>query len=574
MPSLLYGDGITLTPDPKAVYRTTGTWTASQNYSSATFNGHLFIKNPYGLTVGTMMVVQQGLGNVGIGTILPIGKLTVAQDVPVSNDLAQGQIMAVGATDPTKRLVLGYDTTNNLGYIQAGQSAVGFKTLALNPNDGNVGIGTTAPDQKLDVNGNIRTESGTLLLQRNLVDLAGRRNWTFQTETNVTGDLALQESASNTGINGTTRLEILSGGNVGIGTTDPQQKLDVVGLINTQGAAGGIQITKRGGSGAGIPVIYNPTGDDLRFYIGGDLMTIQNGGNVGIGTTIPSAKLSINERTGGQATYTGNLKIDDGAVNGPGVVGGIEILNGISGNGYGYKIYTNNSNDYLGIATRYNSATWTERLAISQINGNVGIGTTGPQGKLHVLGDDNVAIFDTSGAANTTKTLIDFRRSNSSKWGINLIATTNDLQLYDYSGTPGTRVTFQNGGNVGIGTANPSSRLEVKQGSVTVQFGVSAASYTVNGIPVISSTWSVLAYAGFITKVTSGTIAANTTLTINASDLGFSAIGIPMCGEMEGVNTAANSVRLKDTLTATSMQVFNADVINIKKFTCHVPGKL
>jgi hypothetical protein len=54
------------------------------------------------------------------------------------------------------QLNLGYDTTNNLGVIQPGHANVAFKNLALNPSGGNVGIGTTNPAARLDVNGEIK----------------------------------------------------------------------------------------------------------------------------------------------------------------------------------------------------------------------------------------------------------------------------------------------------------------------------------------------------------------------------------------------------------------------------------
>ena len=74
-------------------------------------------------------------------------------------------------------------------------------------------------------------------------------------------------------------------------------------------------------------------------------------------------------------------------------------------------------------------------------------------------------------------------------------------------------------------------------------------------------------------KVTSGNVAANTSVTITASALGWAVLGVPVCSELEGINTAANSVRVKDTLSATSFQVYNADVLNAKKFTCYVVGR-
>ena len=116
------------------------------------------------------------------------------------------------------------------------------------------------------------------------------------------------------------------------------------------------------------------------------VMTLQGTGNVGIGTTNPIAKLQIGSQAQSvPATYGGDLLIStaDGT-NGPQAVGGIEIASASSG--YGAKLYTHNSADYFGIATRYGSATWTERLVIKDQTGNVGIGTTSPSYTLQVNG--------------------------------------------------------------------------------------------------------------------------------------------------------------------------------------------
>ena len=127
----------------------------------------------------------------------------------------------------------------------------------------------------------------------------------------------------------------------------------------------------------------NDAGDDFTidtsaFVVEGDT------GNVGISTTGPAGKLQIGDFSAGEPTYPGYVRIIS-VGNGPEVANnGLEFGNSLSLNGYGYKLFTNNSSDYFGIATRYNSATWTERLVVNQLNGNVGIGTTGPDSKLHI----------------------------------------------------------------------------------------------------------------------------------------------------------------------------------------------
>jgi hypothetical protein len=107
---------------------------------------------------------------------------------------------------------------------------------------------------------------------------------------------------------GSSRVEamrILDDGNVGIGTTDPSNKLHVVGtdslLAQIQNTTDTARMVLNGGSGTGGDLIFKQNGtstwgiatigDDLHF-LGDDStlqyrMTLDNSGNVGIGTTVP-----------------------------------------------------------------------------------------------------------------------------------------------------------------------------------------------------------------------------------------------------------------------------------------------
>lgn len=106
-------------------------------------------------------------GNVGIGTnnnqhtIYPAAKLVVAKDVTLTTGHFAGdvgcQIQCTGATNIAQRLSLMYDTTLDIGLIQAQVAGTGTSSLCLNAAGGNVGIGDNlSPSYALDVTGAIR----------------------------------------------------------------------------------------------------------------------------------------------------------------------------------------------------------------------------------------------------------------------------------------------------------------------------------------------------------------------------------------------------------------------------------
>ena len=93
-------------------------------------------------------------GGVGIGTTDPSTLLEIQQNGNGS------QLMISGSSDPDKNLAIGYDTINNFSKLQSKDGVGSFTYLLLNPEGGNVGIGTTLPVQELQVAGDVYTSGG------------------------------------------------------------------------------------------------------------------------------------------------------------------------------------------------------------------------------------------------------------------------------------------------------------------------------------------------------------------------------------------------------------------------------
>jgi len=109
----------------------------------------------------------------------------------------------------------------------------------ISESGGLVGIGNASPTRTLDVNGEIRVGGGNIYMQRNLTDLAGRRNWAWGTETFNVGDVSLFVSTSNTAFPSVPVFTALSNANMGIGLPTPAAKLDVLGNGNFVASAVG-----------------------------------------------------------------------------------------------------------------------------------------------------------------------------------------------------------------------------------------------------------------------------------------------------------------------------------------------
>jgi hypothetical protein len=294
------------------------------------FGTHLWYNAPSG-TAGNAISFTQAMtldasGRLGIGTTSPDARLHLSGDFESIDAIRISSTFGTGRTYRIKTQggnadvlsILESESSNRLAFFgntEAGLATGGSTRLYVN-SSGNVGIGTTSPSNKLDVqNGSdfdIRLKDTSLggtvgiLLEANndfsgtsqafikaiLGGGNGQSTLIFGTATNV-GDTTASE-----------KMRILPNGNVGIGTTSPSYKLTLQGASNTYAASPSIAfydtvVT----ANARNWIVGNIATDYGSFNIASSTsqggvpetprLTITNTGNVGINKTNPGSKLSI-----------------------------------------------------------------------------------------------------------------------------------------------------------------------------------------------------------------------------------------------------------------------------------------
>ena len=385
-------------------------------------------------------------------------------------------------------------------------------TSFASDNNGNVGIGTTDPVNKLNVNGDIGYIG--VIGQGSIYGNTGNSSFsTMRLYDPATGYTTLNNQSYGYYFNtsGGTKVTILNGGNVGINVTNPNEKLHVDGNIRLDGSV------FFSSSSVFNKILLN--GTDMEIWSGAlfPSIDITSGGLLKFGAYALS----------GAGTPTKLLGVDGSGnvltTTASSIPGG-PYLPLTGGTLSGALNITQTTSDFIDL-TRDLATDQTWRQAISgagsfslydvtrgadvfvlNTSGNVGIGTTSPSRKLQVIGTDGVAKFYyNSSFTNAQYSVIDvgmmtsgtaadgFGPKISFRMGCNgydgyqtaTIGTkrsgadnTHDLTFAtSSSGSVSDKMIIKSNGNVGIGTTSPDDLLEI-EGSADVYARVH---YTGNG---------------------------------------------------------------------------------------------
>jgi hypothetical protein len=366
--------------------------------------------------------------------------------------------------------------------------------------DGNVGIGTTSPGAKLEVNGQVKITGGSPGAAKVLTsDASGLASW--QTPAaggdNLGNHIATQNIELNghwlSGDGGNEGVYVNNPGNVGIGTTSPSEVLDVNGNININSVykIGGATILSNtgienifAGEGAGASI----TAGYLNSAVGRKALYSNTGGNrnsaMGHEALYSNTTGNYNSAIGNEALYSNTTGNDNSAV-------GSHAL---------YSNTTGTSNSAMGMMALYSNTTGNYNSAMGMMalysntdgNDNSAVGSRALY--YNTTGNDNSAIGSWALLSNTTgnsnsavgyganyynqegsrNTIIGYKAGSGTTYHnksgnvfIGYRAGYNEMgdnKLYIANGSADANVLIYgdfNTGRVGIGTTSPAGKLDV-----------------------------------------------------------------------------------------------------------------
>jgi len=464
--------------------------------------------------------------------------------------------IAAEALSASSTVTLSGGTANGVAYLNGSKvvtsgSALTFDGTRLTSTTGKFGGGVASNSASLMVNNATNTATGIQLFQD------GIESWIMGMPANSAG---LAWSAS-----GSEQMRLTSTG-LGIGTSSPAFKLQVVGAsqiqtnaagtqqvlqLNNSDTTAGTQAVKLGFSSAGSTkasinaAVYG--NDYMTFNVGSDTerMRIEASGNLGLGVT-PSAwgtAKAFQIGSSGFALSSNGAGSGDGSLTWNGYYNGTNWIYSYTG-GVATRYRQNESGHAWFTApsgTAGNAITFTQAMTLDA-SGNLGVGTTSPSARVHVVGG-SAGNLNAPAVYIQNNRFLTFQNSAGSAWGMGIYADSSDNgwigavnNLTFNTGSGATeRARIDTSGNLLVGktaTGLATDGIELAANNTIRATKTSSASVEINRLGTDGDTvlfWKSTSLVGSI-SVTGSATAYNT-----SSDYRLKNTIAPMTGALTKV---------------------------------------
>ena len=377
-----------------------GTNASLDTSGNATFNGNVSIggtltyEDVTNIDSVGVVTARSGLhvtgGNLGVGLNTPAAQLHLSgpAEIRLNNAADAGNFARIRCFEESG------DNGAHLAFNTGAGEVVRFR------NDGNVGIGSESPSQKLDVAGTVQFKNNGATLKIESVPgnnftqvqfkndggsfYVGRENnsgnW-FATGSNYASVLRSDGAYPLIfRVNGQNSLNIDTNGNIGINDTAPSQKLNVGGNIMLEGSDQFMYLTNVGTGNAGMYIRGRDATSELRSHstgmftwevTGSEKMRLNSGGNLGIGNIDPTQARLVAQTASGMSIAA--VKDNTGASISLGGVTQPRILMEAGASASQFKLYTASGSSY-------SSAGWRQRLHVTDTSASVSSTGNGANG--------------------------------------------------------------------------------------------------------------------------------------------------------------------------------------------------